>query len=126
MKRVAYTSMPMNHRWRSFTSAATSVVAPTVLPTLVPTLPPTGSVAITAWAAFVEQAKVIVWKERDAKVTVFGESSAVVTYYYDANVEMGGKAVELSGRDMFFMVKEDGQWWAVADQFSGYPTEGSG
>jgi uncharacterized protein (TIGR02246 family) len=75
---------------------------------------------IAAWTAFVEQAKIVSWVERDPLVTVFGEA-AVVTYYYDAAVEMGGKRQTLAGRDMFFMVKEDGRWWAVADQFSGMP-----
>jgi hypothetical protein len=34
---------------------------------------------------------------------------------------MGGKLVELTGRDMFFMMKEADRWWAAADQFSGMP-----
>ncbi len=46
----------------------------------------------------------------------------MVTYYYDMLVEMGGKEMRLAGRDMFFMVIEDGHWLAVADQFSEYPT----
>jgi len=65
---------------------------------------------IAAWAAFVEQAKILDWKERDPKVTVFGTSAAVVTYYYAAKVEMAGKLVELTGRDMFFLVHEQGRW----------------
>ena len=80
---------------------------------------------IAAWAAFVEDAKVLDWQEHDPKVTVFGENAAVVTYYYEAKVGMAGKLVELTGRDMFFMVKEDGRWWAVAEQFSGFPGEGA-
>ena len=80
---------------------------------------------IAAWAAFVEKANILDWKERDPKITVFEENAAVVTHYYEAKVEMGGKLVELSGRDMFFMVKEAGRWWAVADQFSGDPGGGA-
>jgi hypothetical protein len=70
--------------------------------------------------------KIISWAERDPKVTIFGDNTAVVTYYCEAEVEMGGKVVELTGRDMFCMVKENGKWWAVADQFSGEPGPGAG
>ena len=34
---------------------------------------------------------------------------------------MGGQAIKMSGRDMFFFIKEGDRWWAVADQFSPYP-----
>jgi len=34
---------------------------------------------------------------------------------------MGGKILNLDGRDMFVFVKENGKWWAVANQFSPYP-----
>jgi hypothetical protein len=36
-------------------------------------------------------------------------------------LEAGGQMIEMGGRDMFVFVKEDGRWWAVADQFSPYP-----
>jgi hypothetical protein len=35
--------------------------------------------------------------------------------------DMAGQTVTMGGRDMFVMVKEDGKWWVVADQFSAYP-----
>jgi hypothetical protein len=75
---------------------------------------------IAGWTEFVEQAKVIEWKERDPLVTFFGDS-AVVTYYYEARVEMGGKVVELTGRDMLFMVKENGKRlrvWRMSERAS--------
>ena len=77
---------------------------------------------IAGWAAFVDQAKILTWKETDPQVRVFGDDAAVVTYYYDLFVEMSGKEMHLAGRDMFLMVNEGGRWLAVADQFSEYPS----
>lgn len=65
-------------------------------------------------------AKVHRWEEIDPKVQIYGDS-AVVTYYFDMTFEMGGQLIEMGGRDMFVFVKENGKWWAVADQFSPYP-----
>jgi hypothetical protein len=36
---------------------------------------------------------------------------------------MGGRTFKLEGRDMFSLVKEDGRWRVVSDQFSPYPQE---
>ena len=77
---------------------------------------------IAGWAEFVRQAKILDWKESEPRVRVFGDDAAVVTYYYDMLAVMGGKEIRLAGRDMFFMVKEDDRWVAVADQFSEFPS----
>jgi hypothetical protein len=53
-------------------------------------------------------------------IHVYG-NSAVVAYDFDMSFDMGGNAVNMGGRDMFFFVKEGEKWWAVADQFSPYP-----
>jgi len=53
-------------------------------------------------------------------VRIFGEA-AVVTYFYELRCRMGGAEQTLGGRDMLFLVREAGRWWAVADQFSAYP-----
>lgn len=80
---------------------------------------------IGGWEAFLEVAKVNYMKEIDPKIQLYcGGMTAVVTYYYDMSVEMGGRTVELGGRDMFVLVNEDGKWLVVADQFSPYPQEG--
>jgi hypothetical protein len=34
---------------------------------------------------------------------------------------MGGRTIALSGRDMFFLIREQDRWWVVADQFSSTP-----
>jgi hypothetical protein len=79
---------------------------------------------IAAWTAFVAAAKIIEWKERDPIVHVFADT-AVVTYYYEAKVEIDGEMRTLAGRDMCFMVSEAGKWWVAADQFSGDPGGGA-
>ena len=60
------------------------------------------------------------WREIEPLVQLYGDT-AVVTYYFDMAFDMGGRTIELGGRDMFVFVKENGRWWAVADQFSPYP-----
>jgi ketosteroid isomerase-like protein len=75
---------------------------------------------VADWMAFAKAARIQFWSEADPQITVFGDA-AVVTYYFDMSVEMGGQTRRLSGRDMFVFAKEDGRWWAVADQFSPYP-----
>lgn len=77
---------------------------------------------VGAWVAFAAEATIHYWKETDPKIELFaGGTCAVVTYYYDMSFDIGGRTVTTGGRDMFFLVKEDGRWWAVADQFSPYP-----
>jgi hypothetical protein len=75
---------------------------------------------VASWVGFVSMAKVLHWKELDPQIQIHGDS-AVVTYYFDMSFEMGGRTIKMGGRDMFVFVREDGKWWAVADQFSPYP-----
>ncbi len=80
-----------------------------------------GSAAcIAAWKKFADAARIHHWREIDPVVHVYG-NSAVVAYDFDMAFDLGGQAVHLGGRDMFFFVKEEGRWLAVADQFSPYP-----
>jgi len=79
-----------------------------------------GADCVAGWKGFANAAQIHRWEEIDPVIHVYGDS-AVVTYYYDMAFDMGGQSMELGGRDMFFFVKEDGRWWAVADQFSAYP-----
>lgn len=77
---------------------------------------------IAGWVDFLSVAKVQHWKEIDPKIQIYA-NTAVVTYYFDMAFETGGQTVKMGGRDMFVFVKEDGRWWAVADQFSPYPQQ---
>jgi len=75
---------------------------------------------VESWKAFATAAKIHRWEENDPVIHVYG-NSAVVAYYFDMSFDMGGQTINLGGRDMFFFVKENGKWLAVADQFSSYP-----
>lgn len=45
----------------------------------------------------------------------------MVSYYFDMAFTLGGQRIQMGGRDLFFLVREQGRWWAVADQYSAYP-----
>ena len=75
---------------------------------------------VAGWVGFATYAKIHHWKELDPQIQIFG-STAIVTYYFDMSFDMGGQTIQLGGRDMFTFIKENGKWWAVADQFSPYP-----
>jgi ketosteroid isomerase-like protein len=75
---------------------------------------------IAGWMGFAKAADIHHWKEIDPQIALFGDT-AVVTYYFDMSFDMGGQTIKMGGRDMFVFVKENGKWWAVADQFSPYP-----
>ncbi len=79
-----------------------------------------GPACVAAWKAFANNARIHFWKEIDPVIRVYGES-AVVAYDFEMSFDMGGQTVNMGGRDMFLFVKENGKWWAVADQFSPYP-----
>jgi uncharacterized protein (TIGR02246 family) len=77
---------------------------------------------VSSWRKFVESVKIKGYKELDPEIQVYGNGDfAVVTYYYELQIDVDSKNTNLSGRDMFVLVKEDGRWWVVADQFSQYP-----
>lgn len=79
-----------------------------------------GEACVASWTAFSHASKIHYWKETDPKIQLYG-NTAIVTYYFDMSFDMGGQTIEMGGRDMFVFIKEDGKWWAVADQFSTYP-----
>lgn len=75
---------------------------------------------IEGWIEFAKNTTIHSWKEYDHKINIFGDA-AVITYYFDISFDMSGQTINMSGRDMFTLVKENGQWWAVADHFSPFP-----
>lgn len=75
---------------------------------------------IAGWRAFAEATHIHHWREVAPIIHVYG-NAAVVSYYYDIAFDMGGQRFEEGGRDLFFLVRENGRWWAIADQFSSYP-----
>ncbi|TRW93174.1 nuclear transport factor 2 family protein [Candidatus Methylobacter oryzae] len=75
---------------------------------------------IAGWKGFAEATRIHHWRETDPVIHVYGDAS-VVAYYFDIAFDMNGQTFNSAGRDMFFMVKEEGRWWAVGDQFSSFP-----
>jgi len=75
---------------------------------------------IAGWQGFAESTRIRSWREIDPLIRVFGDS-AVVSYCYEIRFEIGGQVIEQGGRDLFFFVRENDRWWAVADAFSSYP-----
>lgn len=75
---------------------------------------------MAVWTAFAKNTKIHSWKEREHKIQLYG-NTAIVTYYFDISFSMGGQTINMSGRDMFTLIKENGKWWVVADQFSPFP-----
>jgi hypothetical protein len=77
---------------------------------------------VQGWEEFAKATRIHYWKEIDQKIQIFNEgNAAVVSYYFDMSYEMDGQTIKSEGRDMFFLIKENDRWWAVADEFSDYP-----
>lgn len=79
-----------------------------------------GAACVAGWKGFATSTHIHHWKEIDPVIHVYGDS-AVVAYDFDMSFEMNNKTIDMSGKDMFFFVKESGRWWAVADQYSAHP-----
>ncbi|MFH1708588.1 MAG: nuclear transport factor 2 family protein [Planctomycetota bacterium] len=75
---------------------------------------------VEGWAEFARGATIHSWLEHDHKVQVF-QDTAIVTYYYEISFSIKSQGMEFSGREMFTLIKENGRWWVVADQFSSCP-----
>lgn len=76
---------------------------------------------LAGWKSFAKATTIHHWTETEPLIQVYGES-AVVSYYFDMAFTMNGQRIQMGGRDLFFFVREHGRWWAVADQYSAYPT----
>lgn len=77
---------------------------------------------LASWQGFARSAQIHRWEEIEPQVQLYGDT-AIVTYYYDMTFDMNGENFTMGGRDMLVLVKENGRWWAVADQFSGFPEQ---
>ena len=75
---------------------------------------------IIGWSRFAHAATIHFWLEKEPKIQIYNET-AIVTYYFEMAFDMGGSNVRLEGRDMLTLVKANGRWQVVADQFSPYP-----
>jgi hypothetical protein len=79
-----------------------------------------GAACVAGWKGFCNAARIHRWEEVDPVIHIYG-NAAVVAYDFDMSFDMGGKTINMGGRDMFFFVREGEKWLAVADQFSPYP-----
>jgi ketosteroid isomerase-like protein len=79
-----------------------------------------GAACVEGWKSFAKSAKINFWKELNPVIHVYGDA-AVVAYDFEMSFGMGGRTINSAGRDLFFVVKENGKWWAVGDQYSPYP-----
>lgn len=79
---------------------------------------------VEGWRKFADTANIIKWKEEDPKIVLYGNNEfAVVTYYFSMVFEINNDTIEMKGRDMFSLIKENEKWWIVSDQFSSFPAE---
>ena len=77
---------------------------------------------VAGWKGFALSTTIHSWTETDHRVQFYaGGKCAIVTYLFSITYAMGGQELTLKGRDMFFLVCEDGRWLVVADQFSPEP-----
>ena len=77
---------------------------------------------VAGWKGFTDMAKINYWNEIDPRIDIYGnELFAIVTYRFEMSFEINTQTIEMSGRDMFSLVKEDGKWWIVADHYSVTP-----
>lgn len=67
---------------------------------------------IASYAEFCSQATIHGVKIGEPGIEVFGDT-AVTTYSYEVDYEMGGERFKDSGRDLFVFVRADGKWQAV-------------
>lgn len=74
---------------------------------------------VDAWTAFVNSVENIFWQEREPFIELYGDDCfAIVSYYFDMTYEVVNTVVEMKGRDLFALVKENGKWLVVSDEYS--------
>jgi ketosteroid isomerase-like protein len=79
---------------------------------------------VAGWKGFTGMAQIHEWTESGHLVTVYASGlCAVVTYFFTIRFAIAGNEQLMKGRDMFFLVKEQGRWLIVADQFSPEPVQ---
>ena len=82
-----------------------------------------GSAAcVKGWSDFSQNFKTTKWLEKDHIVNFYCNNTvAVASYDFEMSFEGNGQKISMEGRDMFTLVKENGKWLVVSDQFSQRP-----
>jgi uncharacterized protein (TIGR02246 family) len=76
---------------------------------------------VAAWTGFVRATTIRRWIEKNVLVQMIGDGCAIVAYDFEIDFEIGGRLVEMKGRDLMTLVKRDRRWWLVADHYSPSP-----
>ncbi len=77
---------------------------------------------INTWKKRYAGKKIYSWNAHDHEIHLYGKGEfAVMSYYFDMVYDVKGKKTNYKGRDMIVLVKENGKWLIVADQFSPSP-----
>ena len=78
---------------------------------------------IKSYRSYADYAQTISLKESDPLILLYnGNETAIVTYYYDLKIkDPGEKLHRFKGRDMYTLIRDNGQWLAVAQHFSPMP-----
>ncbi len=77
---------------------------------------------VAGWKGFADAVTIQSWKVSDPDIIVYGSGLfAIFTCYWEISYTLDGQVFNTSGRDMYALIKENGRWWVVADQFSNYP-----
>lgn len=76
---------------------------------------------IAGWAGYANHYDIRRFVAQEPQVELFGDA-AVVSYYFEMEVCKDGVVSYPQGREQYFMVREHGRWWAVANQFSANPS----
>lgn len=79
-------------------------------------------VCVGGWRTFAQSVEIKYWNEISPEILLYHDDTlAVVTYYYDISYKKRGESFDITGRDMFTLIHEDGRWQVIANHFSPFP-----
>jgi len=79
-------------------------------------------VCVGGWRTFAQSVEIKYWNEINPEVVLYHDDTlAIVSYYYDISYKQRGRSVDITGRDLFTLIKEDGRWQVISNQFSPFP-----
>ncbi|MCP4727291.1 MAG: nuclear transport factor 2 family protein, partial [bacterium] len=77
---------------------------------------------LDGYKGWIDSADVHYFRELEHKVRISGNgTAAVVSYYIDMSFNYNGEEKTFRGRDLFFLVLEDGKWLITANEYSPFP-----
>jgi ketosteroid isomerase-like protein len=77
---------------------------------------------VAGWTEFVRTTTIHRWEERNPLVLMLsGDRGAVVAYNFTIAFTLGGRLIEMRGRDLMTFEKRQDRWWLLADHYSPAP-----